>query len=304
MDFMTHNHVFFTHFVYVVNSERIEPFEILVIGEDTLEWNIGLQNSVEEESVTYSLHADVTGFYTPREFIERAKENCAEFFGEFNFTVTSEEFLIRWVDNLLDIKNSVPFTAPRNYANIRCVNHISPGSGNNCIFRHSSRYRDYRPHYIYPQQAHVVTIPFQPGQERVFSMTQVLASGKQWYEGIDKSLIYCPVLTESAAYWDSFGALTVITSPPSGEHEMVLSEGFIFYDGIYALHLDEAPDENLFVGFLVHDLREAERSRGLWIFMATAIIGIFWPLILAIVLLIIYLKVNYGRKRRQDNPRL
>jgi len=73
------------------------------------------------------------------------------------------------VDNLSDIQTRVPVNAPKNFANVRCINHLSPDQKNNCLFRYDSNYSDYRPNIIYTQQAIVATILFEPGQEQALS---------------------------------------------------------------------------------------------------------------------------------------
>jgi len=116
-------------------------------------------------------------------------------------------------------------------------------------------------------------------------MKQELASGKFWYEGINKSLLYCPILTEPADYWDSFGPLTISTNHPNGAFEFVLSDGFAHSDGRSVLQVDEPQNENLYIGFLVPDNRK-EESYGCDSLLFFGCALFFSPQVLLVVLLL------------------
>jgi len=154
----------------------------------------------------------------------------------------------------------------------------------------------------------VVSIPFEVGQERVLSIYQNLRSGKLWYEEDKQSLLYCPILTEGAGYWSSFGLLSIVTTYPAGIFEPVMSRAFDYNEDYYSLRLNYAPEENLYIGFRVPDERKAESSLDFgYILMSIVFLTLaYWPVTLLLIILVILL-VSYRRYRRilrdeRENP--
>ena len=302
INYFTYDHSFYTYKIHKILFSRPEPFDVLAIGEDTLQCHLQLQNKPEDlEDSTLNVSAPIA--VTPREFINRAAGKSKALRDPFIFPISFDKFLLRWVDNYIYIQQNLPFDAPKNFVNILCFIHVNPYQKNDCLFRYESKYRDFRPQSIYSQQAVIATIPFEPMQERILNISHTLVSGKIWYEKNKKSLLYCPILTQSAGYWDFFGPCRITTTHPSGKYEKALTEGFALDGKQYILLLDSTPDKNIFVGFRVPDERRAESSFDAEMFFLLLFLfaSHFWPITLLIITgicILVYVMIKRMQKRK------
>ncbi|MCL2386321.1 MAG: hypothetical protein FWC89_02115 [Defluviitaleaceae bacterium] len=224
---------------------------LLLMGEDTLTWDYELSfwdgaRPVEIPNVFTFVD---TNYETPRNYFRQFQEGLL--LDRHTGINIDPDLLMRWVDN--NVANDTRF----NFANLNRF--VLPRNPN----------------------AIVVEIPFESGQERVFSISFPVHSSGEWNRESDYSLFHHTILTEMAQHWDFFESLTIIANHPENIEEYALPEGFETFNNYSAITLQN-PSDNVNLGFVLPDERETPSVFRLLI-VAAAIIAI--PVVVAAVIL-------------------
>ena len=268
-----------------VQFHRVTPFEVLVVGNDTLSWRTHEQNSPEKSGGFY-LSVSEPKNETPREFITRIQDEKVNFFEDFQYPILPDDFLLHWTDRMLDLQSEIPSDVIHNFANIQCIDHLNLRSY--CMFMLNHNYIN---QYIMMQQSLVVPITFEPNEERVLSISYRPVTGMEWSESKNQSLFHSMILTEAANYWDFFDRLTIITNHPDGVIESVIPNGFIETGSNYVLEIQSAPRNNISIGFVMPD--ERQKPLAYWITPTQ----LFTLIILAVIILTVFLAKRSVQKR-------
>jgi hypothetical protein len=155
----------------------------------------------------------------------------------------------------------------------------------------------------------IAAIPFQPGEERVFSVSFTAYSGMEWNREEMQSLFHHTILTEAAGYWDFFDELTVTAHHPEDVITSEFTDGFAMLEGKSVANI-QGLDENIHMGFWLTDERTEPDTGNLmaaFIFIIFGYIGLqilrtIVPWILpigAIILLVYVIFWRDSRKKRK-----
>jgi len=157
-----------------------------------------------------------------------------------------------------------------------------------------------------PSEFVVVSIPFEPGQERILSISFPIWAAMDFNRDKQQSLFHYTVLTETAKYWDFFDSLTVTTTHPKDVITPVFPDGFeLIGEGISQIRI-ENPSENVSFGFWMIDDERA--GQGSWVlFVIVVIIGFVimlivsaWPLgVIGAIIAVICVIVSSRRKKKR-----
>jgi len=249
-------------------------FDILVLGEDTLELDeftpLVYAGRDERNNRTFA-HLENSGIalnqqvseVTPREFFRKLQNEST-----YPQVVHPQDFLLR--RNTQELHDGSSFINVRTYV-------------------------------ITNQNIIVATIPFQPGEERVLSITMPVRAAMSFDRELSQSLFSHTIHTEAAGLWESFGPLVVTTTHPEGVITYELPEGFESA-GASSLLRAERPGENITFGFwLIDNEREDPPSSGL----GGALLFIFVVFIVlpagAIILVIVIIVIAIVRVIKRKN---
>ena len=263
-------------------GNRIEfrnPAQVLVIGDSPLSWQ-DFDNTDENY-----LYIAKTETVTPREFLLRVQNqysdsldhfHYSDFLDLFYYTVGPDDFFLIWADRLVDEQDGPPGFADIHY-----------------------------PPRIFGSQSLVVSIPFEPGEERVLSITYDPHLGMRWNQDRMQSIYYLPILTQPAEYWDFFDSFSISVQHPGNAAEVIFSQGFEMQGSTSTLSLNHAPGENLYMGFWMPDERRGQSGGGGGFFLIVIIGLIFYLLAgalpyLLIIGSIVYVIVLLARKPKSS----
>jgi len=216
--------------VYVRDFQR-EQFELFVIGEDTLTWeiiprffdNVGEREGAENFSrVVLNVDTSIT---TPRGHFYRMQNTIT-----YPYVKYPRDFMLSIIDGILT-------NPPRNgrYRGQGYVNLFDIGMPS-------------LPNAI------IISVDFEPGQERVLSLTFPMFSGKEWDRGMQQSLFHYTILTEAAYHWAFFDSLEVTAHHPDNVIDVILADGFELFGNKAVLSIDDLTD-NIHFGFVLTDER-------------------------------------------------
>jgi hypothetical protein len=268
------------HELYTVQFYKIAPFEVLVIGNDTLSWRTHEQQR-PAESGGFSLSASGQKDETPREFITRVQDENAWFFDNLMYPVLPKDFLVRWVDQMLDLQSEMPSNVKHSFVNVPCY--------------------EYMYQYTMMQQSLVASVDFEPNEERVLKISYRPITGMEWNKAEKQSLFHSTILTEAVNYWEFFDALKITTNRPVDAIESAIPSGFIETDNSYVLDIQSVPKDNVSIGFIMPDVRhDPPINWGLWLFFIFAIAVNYWPITLGIIIYIIYLRIRKMRHEAEE----
>jgi len=214
--------------IHMSQSRRREPFEILVIGYDTLSWSI---NEIHHPDSTRGSLTATYSEETPREFIARAQNNLPHILqpiipGDFLLREADSGFNVGWLhdSNQNRARGFMNITSLRQWRNLN--------------------------------GAVATAVHFEPGEERVLSISFAANAAFKWDEALQQSLFHHAILTQFADTWYFFDELNVVVTHPDGVLESIFSEGFETMDGYSTLVVPHPPNENILVGFWLADERQ------------------------------------------------
>jgi len=258
--------------------------EVFVIGEDTLtwEWELLLNEGVDESEfnslyATFNLLNVTVSHKTPQDYF---RQIIIPGFGNGEVYI-DPDYLMNWVDWV--------FASPTHNLNNRW-NYID-----------LNRFE----RLFMPKEHNVVVaeIPFEPGQERILSISFPIYSGATWNNEMPYSLFHHTILTEAADYWEFFDYLTVITEHPDDIVEYVLYGFEIFenFSTFSTTNIQEVGD-NIHIGFLLPDERERTNVWLMLLMIVLLILGVGAgvQLVIALIVVIIVKLVKKIRARKNQ----
>jgi len=146
----------------------------------------------------------------------------------------------------------------------------------------------------------IFSVPFEPEQERIVSISFPIRAGMEWDREKQQSLFFYTVLTETFRYWDFFGSLTVTTNHPEDVITSVFPQGFERVDeNMSKIHVD-SPYENIGFGFWLIDDERVEPG-AFWGSTIHFAMIMFLPfLIVAGIVVFICVIVSSRRKKKRN----
>jgi len=220
--------------------------EIFLIGENTLTWEYELTflNWVDEADINtlydaFNLNV-TTDYKTPRNYFRQIQESTSRH--RYSETIIDPDFLMDWINSIFVNQHE------NNLWNLINLNRS---------YVDLSRFR--RLHMLDEQNIIAVEIPFEPGQERILSVSFPVYSSVEWDRENPNSLFHHTILTETSEYWDFFDSLTVTTGHPNDIAEYVLMDGFETFDNFSQITLQNPSNSNIYFGFWLPDGRRPTR---------------------------------------------
>ena len=282
--------------LYEVLFDRPVPFEILVIGEDSLAYQITEQNMEPDDNLSMTVEKLIN--ISPKEYI--ANNYAAAFFDSMDVPLADELGLYRrWLDDvvadcdmeLLEIYGSEFFDdIPQSYANIQYIN--KSGYYSSSSKGHKS---------LQNSTAYTVKGQFAPKEEHVLTIEYKMTPGMIWNEEREQNLNYILFLTEPLKHWNNVGQLTVMFEKPENSDiiEYALPEGFIEKESGFEYISAGAFEENLFLSFWRPDTWSEPAAIEMFLFNIFLLAMYFWPVTLAIIIFIIWLVCRAHKRHRQ-----
>ena len=230
--------------------------ELFVIGEDTIRWEyeLDLLREVGEStrriiSDGLTINAATRSDETPRNFLRRIQREEMGREGQILMVKADERLMDPGRHNFVGLASII---SELNRSNFR-------------IPRESNVF--------------IASIPFEPGEERVLSISFTAYSGMKWNSEDMESLFHHTILTETANYWDFFDHLTVTAHHPENMTSYAFTDGFVTQDDKSVLRLQN-PDKNIHMGFVLEDERITPRGMGIGgMLVVLLLIAVVYPII-------------------------
>jgi len=222
---------------------------LFLLGEDTLTWEYELsffEGATKDDSLEV-FKLENTSYVTPRNYFRQIQED--RFVNRHSGLVIDPDLLMRHVDERHQ---------PWNFSDFNTVGTFRVVTDN--------------PSFV------VVEIPFEPGQERVLSISFSGHVRRAWNAGVPFYLFHNTIITEAAEYWDFFDSLTVTLSHPEDIVNYALSDGFETFENFSVITLQN-PRDTIYFAYLL-----PEESRNL-VVIATLLVTL-------LIIVVLYKKIK------------